>query len=309
MPKILITSEYFQKYSDEGKNILLNSGFQVIDNPLGRFLQEDDIISCIGDADGIICDLEKISAKVIRNAPKLKIIARRGVGVDSVDLDEAQKRGITVARTLGVVEKPVAELVMSYILGFSRKIMAMDRYMKSNTWKKELGRGLEGKILGVVGLGNIAQEVVRKAKAFDMQVVYFTPNRSRDKEARSGAEFREFDRLLGTADFISIHAPLTEATRNMFTRDTFSKMKPTSFLINTARGAIVNEEHLAEALKEGSILGAAIDVYDVEPKKESPLMKLENVILTPHVGTYTKETFIKMDILAALNVAEFFKNQ
>lgn len=306
--KILISSEYFQSYSDLGKEILVSAGFEVVDNPYRRLLTEDEIISLIGEAAGIICDLEPITAKVMDSAPRLKIISRRGVGVDSVDVKAAKEKGIVVGRTPGLVEKPVAELVMAYILSFARKIRELDRSMKSHQWHKELGASLEGKVLGIVGMGNVGREVLKRARAFDMKVIYFTAHPlKKSEEEKLGAEFCGFDELLASADFITLHVPLNELTRDLFSEKQIGKMKKSAFLINTARGSIVNERDLAKALKEGKIAGAAIDVFDAEPTDSSPLMEAENAILTPHVATFTRETFIKMDILAAQNIVDFFK--
>lgn len=299
--KVVITSEFFGRYSDAGEIILKNCNFEVIPNHYNKFLNEDEIISLIGDADAIICDLECITKKVIDSAPNLKVVSRRGVGLDSVDIDYAKEKGIEVTRTLGVVEKPVAELVMAYILQIYRKISESSEQMKKGKWTKVLGRSLEGKTLGIVGLGNIGTEVAKKAKAFDMEVIYSGTSKP-EKERELGLRHVLFDDLLSKSDIISIHVPLTDSTYNMFDYNAMKKIKKQPILINTARGSIVNENDLKRALKEGLVSFAAIDVYDVEPKTNSLLMKCDNVLLTPHNGTFTKEVFINMDILAAKNV-------
>lgn len=309
MAVVLITSEYFGKFSDEGRALLIEAGFKVIDNPYGhKFLSEEEIIAHIGEAEAIICDLEKITKRVLDAAPNLKIIARRGVGIDSINLDEAAKRGIEVRRTTGVIEKSVAELVMAYILNHSRKIREMDAQLKKNKWNRILGSSLEGKILGIVGLGNIAAEVIKRAKAFDMEVVYFSASRSLQKEKAMGVDYLPLEELLARTDFVSLHIPLNSQTEKMFDYETLCRMKPEGFLINTARGPIVDELGLCRILKEGKIAGAAVDVFDVEPKPHSPLTQIENTILTPHIGTFTRETYIKMDIMAAQNIISFFRN-
>lgn len=305
--KIVITSEFFGRFSQEGERLLKEAGFEVIPNPYKKALTEEEVISIIGEADGIICDLEKISKMVIDSAPNLKIIARRGVGTDSVDVAYAQEKGILVARTLGVVEKPVAELVMAYILQVSRKTAELDQHMKASSWNKILGFSLEGKVLGIVGLGAIGKELIRKAKAFDMEIIYSDVRQDSQAETELGITYVSFEELLGKSDIISIHAPLTSTTENMFHDETMEKMKKKPMLINTARGPIVNERALCRALEKDIISYAAIDVFDVEPKTDSPLRKFDNVILTPHVGTFTREVFINMDILAAKNVIEHLK--
>lgn len=299
--KVAITSEFFGKYSNEGETTLKNFGFEVIPNHYNKFLNEEEIISIIGEADAIICDLEGISKRVIDSAPNLKVISRRGVGIDSVDVDYAKKKGITIARTIGVVEKPVAELVMGYILQIYRKISESNEEMKKGKWIKMLGRSMEGKTIGIVGLGNIGTEVARKAKAFDMEVIY-SGRKKPDKEKDIGLRHVVFDDLLKESDIISVHAPLTDSTRNMFDYDVMRKLKKQPILINTARGPIINESDLKKALEAGFVSYAAIDVYDIEPKTNSALASCNNVLLTPHNGTFTKEVFINMDILAVKNI-------
>ena len=193
--KVVITSEFFGRYSNEGEKILRNNGFEVIPNPYNKLLNEDEIVSIIGEADAIICDLENITRKVIDSAPSLKVISRRGVGVDSVDVEYANEKGIKVARTFGVVEKPVAELVMAYILQIYRNICKSNEEMKNGRWTKFLGNSMEGKIIGIVGLGNIGLEVARKAKAFDMKVIYSGVKRI-EKAEELGIEYVTFKNLL-----------------------------------------------------------------------------------------------------------------
>lgn len=307
MAKVLITSEYFGRFTNEAKEILLSAGHEVLDNPYGhKFLTPEEIIPYINDADAIICDLERINKDVINAAPRLKIIARRGVGVDSVDVEYAKQKGIEVARTLNVVEPPVAELVMSYILSFGRKIRELDAEMKKGRWNKILGSSIDEKTLGIIGMGKIAQEVAKRAKAFNMNIVYTDIVRNEFVEKEYGAVYSDLDMLLASADYVTIHTPLTPETNKLFNYEKLCKMKPAAYLINTARGAIIDEEGLYKALKEGHLAGAAIDVFDVEPKEDSILREMDNVILTPHVGTFTKEIFIKMDILAAKNIVNYF---
>lgn len=309
MATVLITSEFFGKFSDEAKKMLISAGHRVIDNPYGhQFLTPEKIIPYIGEADAIICDLEKITQEVMEAAPNLKIIARRGVGVDSVDCAFARSRGIVVAKALGVVEAPVAELVMSYILGFSRKVAVMNQEMHQNRWSKMLGSSVDGKVLGIVGMGQIGLETAKRAKAFGMKICYADPTSNSRAEQEFGAERLPLEQLLVVSDFVSLHLPLMDSTRNLIGYPQLCLMKPTGILINTARGAIVDENGLAKALEEKRLAGAAVDVYDTEPKTDSPLVRFDNVMLTPHVATFTREIFIKMDILAAQNIMEMFQS-
>lgn len=310
MAKILVTSEYFCKFCGKAKQMLLDAGHTVVDNPYGHtFLTPDKIIPHIGDADAIICDLEKINKDVLDAAKNLKIVARRGVGVDSVDVEECKRRNIEVARTVGLVEKPVAELVMAYILGFSRRISPLNADMHKGVWEKLEAHSLFGKTLGIVGLGNIAKEVVKRAKSFDMNVIYYDIFRNETKELEMGVMYAELDELLTVSDFVTLHVPLLDSTKNLIDRRNLKKMKKSAYLINTARGGILNESDVAEAVKNGYIAGAAIDVFEKEPMTDSPLKEVENVIITPHVATYTIETFIAMDERSAQNIIDYFNKE
>ncbi|TDO95183.1 D-3-phosphoglycerate dehydrogenase [Halanaerobium saccharolyticum] len=306
--KVAITSEFFGKFSKEAFKILEENGLAVIPNRYDKYLdKEEEIISLTKDANAVICDLEKISKNVIDQSPNIEIIARRGVGTDSVAVEYAEEKGIKVARTLGVVEKPVAELVMSYILNISRQIMPLNESMHQGNWNKILAHSIDGKTLGIVGMGNIGKEITRKAQAFDMDIIYYDVERKKSLEDELGIEYQELGQLFENADIITLHVPLNEHTENLIDYEAMSKMKKSPILINTARGPVVNNEDLKRALEEGLVSYAAVDVFDEEPKTNSVLKDTDNVILTPHVGTFTEEIFIKMDVLAAENVVKYFK--
>lgn len=305
--KVAITSEYFSKFSNEALNILKENEFEIIENKYDRFLdKEEEIISLTKDADAVICDLEKISENVIDQSPNLEIIARRGVGTDSVAVDYAEEKDIKVVRTLGVVEKPVAELVMSFILNFSRRIIPLNNEMHQGKWNKILGNSLDGKTLGIIGMGNIGEEITKKAKVFDLDVIYYDVEKKLEVEEKFEIEYCSLDELYQKADIITLHVPLNNQTENLIDYKVLEKMKKTAILINTARGAVVNNKDLKKALDSDLIAYAAVDVFDIEPKTDSVLVDCDNVLLTPHVGTFTEEIFIKMDVLAAQNVVDFF---
>ncbi|MCK9479634.1 MAG: phosphoglycerate dehydrogenase [Firmicutes bacterium] len=307
MANIFITSEFFGKFSKQGPEILKDAGHTIIDPYGHKFLLPDEIIKYSKDSDAFICDLEQVNKKVIDNSPALKIISRRGVGVDSVDVSYAESKGITVAKTLGVVEAPVAELVMAYILEFSRGISKHNIDLHNGKWFKQESHSVDGMTLGIVGMGKIAYEVARRAKAFNMKLIYSDYNKNEKAEKSFDAKKVSFENLLRSSDFISIHTPLNDETKGMFDYASISKMKKGAYLINTARGLIIDEHGLYRAVKERKIKGAAIDVFDVEPKENSILNELDEVILTPHIGTFTQEIFIKMDIVAAENVVNFLR--
>lgn len=310
MANVLITSEYFGKFDLTAREMLIRAGHAVTDNPYGhKFLSSEEIIPYAGNADAFICDLEKITKEVIDAAPRLRIIARRGVGVDSVDCGYARQKNIQVAITKDVVEAPVAELVMGYILHFSRKICIMNKDMHQNIWKKIMNNSIDTKVLGIVGMGKIAMEVARRAAAFGMEILYCDLRKNPAAEAAFGAKQVSLDELLAAADFVTIHTTLNKETKGLFNYGAISKMKKSAYLINTARGAIVDELGLEKALKEQKIAGAAIDVFDVEPKTDSVLAKLDNVVLTPHTASFTREAFIKMDMISAQNIIRYFNSK
>lgn len=310
MANVLITSEYFCKFDKKAREMLVEAGHNVIDNPYGhKFLTPEEIIPYAKDADAFICDLEKINADVISAAKHLKIVARRGVGIDSVDVNECKKRNITVARCVGLVEQPVAELVMAYILAFSRKVASLNDDMHLNNWNKVIGNSLFGKTLGLLGFGNIAKEVAKRAKAFSMRVVYYDIFRKEENERKYGVEYLPFEEMLAQSDYVSIHVPLLDSTRHMINEAAFYCMKPGSYIINTARGGILDEEALAVAVEKKKIAGAAIDVFEKEPCTDSVVAKYDNVVLTPHVATFTMETFIEMDRKSSQNVIDYFNGE
>lgn len=306
--KVAITSEFFAKFSDKALKILEENGLEVIPNRYDKYLdKEEEIISLTKEANAVICDLEKISKNVIDQSPNLEIIARRGVGTDSVAVEYAKEKDIEVARTLGVVEKPVSELVMAYILNISRQIMPLNQSMHQGEWNKILAHSVDGKTIGIIGMGNIGREITRKAQAFDMDVIYYDVERKEELEKELGIEYQDFDKLLKSSDVITLHVPLNKNTKNLIDYSAMEKMDKSPILINTARGPVVNNKDLKKALEEGLVSFAAIDVFDEEPKTNSILKDCKNVMLTPHVGTFTEEIFIKMDVLAAENVVNYFK--
>lgn len=308
MATVLITSKNFGMFDDVAKKMLVEAGHKVIDNPYGqKYLSPEQIIPYAHDVDAILCGIEKITKGVIDAAPNLKIISRRGAGVDNIDCSYAASKGIEVARTIGVVEAPVAELVMAYILHFARNLDQMNKLMHQGVWERLVALSIEGRTLGIAGMGNIGYQVAKRAASFGMNIIYYNRSRNEDAEREFGAKKVSFDELLSGSDFLSVSMPLTDETRGMFDYTAFCKMKPDAYFINTARGAIVKEHDLKKALDEKRIKGAALDVFEVEPQTDSIFKGMDNVILTPHVGSFTREVFIKMDIAAAQNVIRKFR--
>lgn len=305
MLKVVILARDFSK-SGNGMPVKLleEAGFEVEIHEQSGTTDDDETIALCRDADAIICATTSITEKVLAGLPKLKFISRRGIGMDTVDMDAVKRHGIEISRTVGVIEGAVAELTIAYILEFGRSINSMDSDMKAGKWNRVMAPGVIGKTIGLVGFGGIGQEIAKRAEALGMNILYYS--RHKREDSLYGAEYASFDELLRKSDFISVNVPLTEETTYMFGKDEFAKMKSTAYFINISRGKVVDDKALAWALEEKKIAGAGIDVFEYEPCTDSPLKKFENAILTPHIGGYTEGDFNRMNIMAAKNLIHYF---
>lgn len=263
------------------------------------------------NAEAIICTLaDRLDAAALEAMPRLRVVANYAVGVNNIDLDAARARRIAVTNTPGVLTDATAEIALSLMLACARRVVEGDvltRQGKFSGWAPlfHLGRGLCGKTVGIVGAGRIGRRVAQMlARGFDCRVVYH--NRSRDEafERDVGAQWRTLDELLRQSDFVSLHCPLTPQTRRLIDRRALGLMKPTACLINTARGEIVDEAALVEALKSGALAGAGLDVYENEPALAPGLAELKNVVLLPHIGSATVETREQMGLMCAQAVID-----
>ncbi len=240
--------------------------------------------------------------------PRLRIISNFGVGVDHIDLEAARQRGIPVGNTPGVLDGATADLTFALLLAAARNIVVGDRYAHSAAFTHYdprilLGREVHGATLGIVGLGKIGRQVARRARGFDMTVLYHNRRRDPQAEAELGAIYATLPELLRRADFITLNVPLTEETRGLIGRDELAQMKPTAILVNAARGAVIDHPALLAALEQGLIAGAALDVTDPEPlPRDHPLLRMDNVIISPHLGSATIETRLRMAELSAANL-------
>jgi glyoxylate reductase len=269
-------------------------------------MPREELIRRIADKDALICTLShKIDGAVMDAAPALKIIANIAVGYDNLDVPAARKRGILVTNTPDVLTEATAELTWALILGIARRVAEGDRLIRAGGWKRwgldfMLGMELRGKQLGIVGAGRIGRAVAAKAPAFGMRAVF--SRRERNGSTGQGAgEDMSLDELLVTSDVVSLHAPSTPETRHLINKRTLARMKRSALLVNTSRGALVDEEALAWALSEHLIAGAALDVYEREPADQPLLKDFENVLLVPHLGSATRETRTAMAELAVRN--------
>ncbi|OHB18017.1 MAG: D-glycerate dehydrogenase [Parcubacteria group bacterium RIFCSPLOWO2_01_FULL_40_65] len=309
--KIFIT----RPIPESGIKLLRDKGYEVLINEAAkdRAADKQEILAGIKGTDALLSVLtEKIDAEIMDTGlPTLKIIANYAVGFDNIDLDAAKQRNLMVTNTPDVLTNTVAEHTFALMLAISHRIAEADKFIRAgmySVWGPMLllGTDLFGKTLGVVGLGRIGSRVAYyAAKGFGMKVLYTDVKKDENFERGVGAQFFEnIDDLLSRSDFISIHVPLLESTRHLINENKLKQMKTSAYLINTSRGPVIDEKALAKALKEKWIRGAAIDVFENEPKVEPELFRLNNIILTPHIASATEETRNAMAELAAKNIIE-----
>jgi glyoxylate reductase len=267
------------------------------------------------DVDALVTLLsDKIDAEVFDAAPKLKIVAQMAVGFDNIDVAEATRRGIYVTNTPGVLTETTADFAWALLMAVARRVVEADKYVRSGQWKVSwhpsmlLGRDVYGATLGIVGAGRIGTAVARRAKGFNMKILYYdVVPMSPEIEKELGAKRVDLDTLLRESDFVSIHVPLIKETYHLINEEKLKLMKKTAYLINNSRGAVVDEKALYKALKKGWIAGAALDVFEQEPTPlDNPLLKLDNVVVAPHISSASYETRSRMAEMVAENLVAFF---
>ena len=270
--------------------------------------KESDSIRRLREAAALVPLHEEVDEELLSHTPRLKIVARLGVGYDRIDVEACTRRGVYVTHTPRVLSNAVAELTIGLMLCLSRRIVTADRYVRTE-WAEAgrptlpLGEDLYGKTLGIIGLGRIGTEVARRAGAFGMRIIYYDKIRRLEIERELGAKYMSLEDLLRMSDFVSIHVPLTPETSFLIGEEELRKMKETAYIINTSRGKVIDEEALCRALERGWIRGAGLDVFSAEPLPlESPLIRMDNVVLTPHMGTHTVETRRLMVITVAEDI-------
>ena len=305
--KILITDGL----SKEGLDLLKSvPEFEVVEK---KGLPKDEIKQIIRDYDALIVRSgTKVTADIIEAAAGgLKVIGRAGIGVDNVDVPAATKHGVVVMNTPEANAITTAEHTIALIFALARRVPQAHSSIQSGLWQRDKFKGKEifGKTLGVIGLGNIGRLVAERAMGLKMKVIAYDPFLTQEAASKLGIELVSFDDLIKGSDIITIHTPLTPDTKNLIRKETFAQMRKGVIIINCARGGIVNESDLYDALKEGTVAGAALDVYEKEPPdKENPLFTLDNVVLTPHLGASTEEAQTKVSIAVAEQIVDFFIN-
>ncbi len=309
--KVLITRKILPEALDYLKE---HTDYEI--GATNRNLTKEEIIKKIKDKYGLLSLLvDNIDKEVIDSAHSLKIIANCAVGYNNIDIREAQKKGILVTNTPGILTETTADLTWALILAVARRIPQAHKFTRDKKfkgWELELflGKEITKKCLGIIGMGRIGKAVALRAQAFMMEIVYSDPHRlTLEEEKKYKATFLPLDKLLSTADIITIHAGLTPQIFHLISKEKISLIRKDAILINASRGPIVDEKALAEALEKAQIWGAGLDVYEREPDIEKKLLSLDNVILLPHIGSATYETRLKMAMMAARNLVQGLKGE
>ncbi len=266
-----------------------------------------ELIGLLRDADAYIVGSARVTRDVFEGAPNLKVVSRRGVGFERIDLEAARDAGVLVAIATGSNQHAVADHVFGLMLSAARRIVDANRSVTEGRWESFTGPELRGKTLGIIGLGRVGKGVARRARGFDMRVIAADPVRDETFARANDVEYVPLDELLARADVVSLNCSLNDTTRGMLGAEQLARVKKGALFINTARGGIVDETALADALRNGPIRAAGIDVFEHEPPVGSPLVGLPNVVLTPHAAAYTEEAMIAANIQAATTVVEYMR--
>jgi D-3-phosphoglycerate dehydrogenase/(S)-sulfolactate dehydrogenase len=299
--RVLITSKYLQTPEEHAQ---VDRFFRSNDVEPGyrRCFTEDDLIEALPGIDGLMCSTDPVTARVLDTAPGLKVIARTGVGYETIDVPAATARGIPVCITAGANRTSVAELTIALMLSLARRLPENLDLVQQGGWKQLMGTELAGKTLGIAGLGQIGKAVAQRARAFEMNLLAADPFPDFGFAEANRVRLLPLEQLLGESDFVSLHLFLNSLNRHLINAERLALMKPTAYLINTSRGGIVDSAALYEAIRARRIAGAALDVMEQEPPDDSPLRGLPNVLLTPHIGGASVESRERTALMAAESV-------
>jgi len=306
MNKILVSPSSFGQCGLEPLNLLKENKFEVISNPYTRKLKEDEIIELGRDIIGIVAGIETYNKKVLDKLVNLKCISRVGVGMDSVDLEYAKQKGITVVNTPDGPTRSVAELTIAMTFSLLRRIPQADCAMKKKQWQKHIGNLLQNKVIGVIGLGRIGKMVVEMFRGLGNSVIGYDLYPDKAWCKKHGVEIFDFNEILAKADIITLHIPGNKNKTAVICKKEIDLMQNGAYLVNLARGGIVDEDALFNALKTNKLSGAAVDVFSKEPYS-GPLCELENIVMTPHLGSYAAEGKLQMEVDAVKNLINVLK--
>jgi phosphoglycerate dehydrogenase-like enzyme len=301
--EVLILSRKFREQSDFAREFLEARGCTIAERSFDYPVTEDVLVEIMPEVDGLITGLEQITPRVFAAANRLKVVSAGGVGYDHINVAEANRRGVAVCICEGCNNYSVSELVFGMMVGLARGIYPADRALREGEWMRYLGFDLWGKTLGIIGLGRVGKSVALLGRAFGMRVLANDVSWDITFANQNGISYVPFERVLDESDFITMHVPLTPQTHEMIDEAALARMKPSAYLINAARGPVVKESALVDALQTHKIAGAGLDVFEVEPHPSNPYVGLDNVIMTPHVGGSTQEAFDRAFYLALVNVS------
>jgi glyoxylate reductase len=312
-PRVYVTRQLFPQAMDILEAEADVEVFDGIDNAIPR----DLLLEKVKYIEGLLPLLtERIDGELMDAGEKLKVISNYAVGYNNIDTEAATERGIYVTNTPGILTDTTADAAFALLMAIARRIPEADHHIKTKGWihawgpRMYIGSDVHGKTLGILGMGRIGSAIAKRAKGFDMDIVYHDVYRREDLEKKMGITYKPRDEVIRSADFLTLHVPLTPETHHMMGAKEMASMKKTAFLINTSRGPVVDEKALADALKKGVIAGAGLDVFETEPvSHDSPLLGLDNIVLTPHLASGSIETRTKMATTAATNIVSVLQGR
>lgn len=305
MGKILVSASHFHTLCKEAWALLEQHGHEVIYDPKREFpaYSAEELKKLLPGVDGALIGLDFYTEEIFRNAPELKVVAKFGVGTDNIDLDAASSHGVKVVNAPGMNSNSVAELTVCCMLGLLRCVVPLHQKMEKGLWPRYVGSELQGKTVGLLGFGAISKSVAKKLSAFDAKVLAYDLYPDYQSAEQLGVTLTSMDEIIIQSDIISLHIPSSRETYHLFNKETFSRMKKGSYLINAARGPLVDLDDLCDALRQGQLAGAALDAFEAEPlPADSPIFGCENVILTPHTGGETEEAYRRISLSACADI-------
>lgn len=308
--KVLVTATNYSKYCQAGKKILENAGCEIIENPHGRPYTFDELKEIVEDIDGVVVGVDDWNEDVFKLAPKLKGMARFGVGVDNIDLNAAKEHGIIVCNSPGINSSAVAEQAVALMLSLIRNIPEMNRAVRKGEWPRPMFHELKSRTIGFLGFGAIARNVAQRLVGFGPKMIAYDKYPNQEAADKLGVRLVSQEEVLKESDIISIHLPATDETKHLINKETIQQMKDGVYIVNTARGSIVNEADMAGALESGKAAGFGTDVFEHEPIDLSgPLFKYDNYIATPHVSAETFENCETTSVVTARALLAVFEGR
>lgn len=303
MKKVLITPRSYGKYNkEELQTMLIEHGITPVFNPYGRIMEEEEMIHEVRDVDGLIVGVDPVNRNVLEAAPKLKAIAKYGVGVDNIDCQFARERGIFISRTVNANSEAVADFAMALLMAVARRVVEIDQGCHKEDWSKKEALDIYNKKIGILGLGAIGRGVVKRAKGFEMKVYGYDVVKDEEYIKENGIIFADINTIIKECDFISLHMPLTKDTKHILNKDNLKYAKKNLIIINTARGGLMNEDDVYDLLKAKKIYGVGIDAFEHEPAQNSTLLEFPNVVAGSHTAASSQGAINMMSTMATKNV-------